>query len=292
MPSRPLLAWAVFATASLAAMPAIAADEKAQCVAASEKAQQLRNANKLIEARDQLAICGRSECPKLVTQDCTEWMKELIQALPSVVPGAKDRKNRDIVDVKVSIDGKVVTDTLDGKPIHLDPGVHAFKFETKGAPTIEEQVVIRVGEKNRILTVTFATPDSGGNDKEKDKDKDKGKGGNQVESSPPIAAYVVGGLGLAALGVALYLAIDADSDARSLRDTCAPRCDQGAVDDVKQQQVIAGVTAGIGGAALIAGVVMFFLHNRGDAKSGKAQPPPIMVAPLPGGGTASALVRF
>src|SRR5687768_9589040 len=83
------LAVCVLTSASLASA---APDEKAQCVAASEKAQQLRNANKLSEAREQLAICGRSECPKLVVQDCTEWMKELIQSLPSIVPGAKDRK--------------------------------------------------------------------------------------------------------------------------------------------------------------------------------------------------------
>jgi len=276
---------------SLSLMPwassAIAApDDKAQCVAASEKAQQLRNANKLSEAREQLAICGRSECPKLVSQDCTQWMSELIQSLPSIVPGAKDRKNRDIVDVRVTVDGKVVTETLDGKAIPLDPGVHAFKFETKGAPAIEEQVVIRVGEKNRILTVTFATPDSG------DKKGGDKRGEPKEESSPPVAAFVVGGLGLAALGIALYLAIDADSDARSLRDTCAPKCDQGAVDDVKSQQLIAGVTAGVGGAALVAGVVLFFLHGSGDSKSGKGSLPPVTITPIAGGAAAGTLLRF
>ena len=52
----------------------------------------------------------------------------------SVVPAAKDKKGRDIVDVKVSIDGKVVTETLDGKALPVDPGVHTFRFETKNAP--------------------------------------------------------------------------------------------------------------------------------------------------------------
>src|SRR5688572_22684557 len=85
------------------------ADEKQQCIAASEKAQQLKNAGKLSEARDQLAVCGRPECPKLVEKDCNEWMREVLAILPSVVVGAKDKKGRDIVEARVSIDGKVAS---------------------------------------------------------------------------------------------------------------------------------------------------------------------------------------
>jgi hypothetical protein len=107
-----------------------AADDKQACVAASEKAQQLRSAGKLGEARDQLNICGRSECPKLIQQDCTQWMSEVLANMPSVVPGAKDRKGRDLVDVRLSVDGKVATEMLDGKALVLDPGVHTFLFET------------------------------------------------------------------------------------------------------------------------------------------------------------------
>src|SRR4051812_3792936 len=83
------------------------ADEKAICVAASEKAQQLRSTGKLVDAREQLTVCGRAECPKLIQQDCTQWTSEVLAALPSVVPAAKDRKGRDIVDVRLTVDGKV-----------------------------------------------------------------------------------------------------------------------------------------------------------------------------------------
>src|SRR4051812_23385078 len=83
------------------------ADEKQACLAASEKAQQLRSAGKLGDAREQLNVCGRPECPKLVQQDCTLWMTELLASLPSIVPSAKDRKGRDLVDVRLTIDGKL-----------------------------------------------------------------------------------------------------------------------------------------------------------------------------------------
>jgi hypothetical protein len=292
-----------FATTSAVALALIAiaaparADERAACVTASEKAQQLRNAGKLSEARDQLVICGRAECPKLVQQDCTQWMSELLSMLPSVVPGAKDRRGRDIIDVKVVVDGKVVTETLDGKPIPVDPGVHVFKFETKGAPAIDEKIVVRQGEKNRIVTVTFAIGEDpneqqkkpGPIDVDHDSDRrDKDRGG----SSPPIAAFVVGGLGLVALGTALYINLDANADARKLRDECAPRCNPDDVDDVEQRRIIAGVTAAAGGALLIAGVVLFFVHNSGDSRGARARGPSFAVAPISGGALGAAAVSF
>ncbi len=268
------------------------ADEKQQCVAASEKAQQLRNAGRLTEAREQLVQCGRNECPKLVQQDCSEWMREVLAILPTVVPGAKDKDGRDIVDVNVSIDGKLVTETLDGKAIPVDPGVHTFRFERKGrpttdtkAPSVEEQVVIRQGEKNRILTVTLADHERPTGSKPPDETNTPGKA-----ASPPIAAYVTGGVGVVALGVGLYLMLDANADARELRSTCAPRCEQSAVDDVDNRQVIAGVTAGLGGAALVAAAVLFFTHDRGRPSSTSRLLPGI--APISRGGVVSAGIRF
>jgi hypothetical protein len=278
-----------------------AADERQVCVSASEKGQQLRSTGKLVEAREQFNLCGRTECPKLIQQDCTQWMSEVLTSLPSVVPGAKDRKGRDIVDARLSIDGKVVTETLDGKPIVLDPGVHAFLFEAKGAaaaggtPTVMEQVVVKPGEKNRIVTVTFATGDDGGTG------AGTGAGGGATEpraeaakSSPPIAAFVVGGIGIVALGAAGVLGLLANSDARDLRDTCAPNCKQADVDSIQTRYTIGAVTAGVGGVMLITGVVLLIVHGSGSSRTGSSAPSlpfrlqPFATAPR---GTG-ALLRF
>lgn len=254
------------------------ADEQKSCIAASEKAQQLKNAGKLSEAREQLVICNREVCPKLVQQDCSEWMRELLSSLPSIVPGARDKRGRDLVEVRVVVDGKVMTETLDGKPIALDPGVHRFRFETKGAPAIDEQVVVRQGEKNRILTVTFATPD------------DKSGGGTAWQPHPreepskalPIAAYSLAGAGLIVGTVALIIDLGANSDAQNLRDTCAPNCRQEDVDDIDSRYTLAGVTAGIGGALFLTGAILFVVHiteptSRTSARS------PTWITPRPGG---------
>jgi hypothetical protein len=271
------------------------ADARAECVAASEKAQQARNAGKLSEAREQLGLCGRSECPKLIQQDCTQWMSEVLSVLPSIVPAAKDRGGRDLIDVRVSIDGKPMAETLDGKPVPVDPGVHVFKFETKGAPPVDEKIVVKQGEKNRIVTVTFAIGEETNGGAKKpgpadvgDDDRARNRGG----SSPPIAAFIVGGLGLAALGTALYINLDANADARKLRDDCAPRCNPADVDDVEQRRIIAGVTAAAGGALLIAGVVLFFVHNSGDSRGSRARGPTFAVAPITGGAFGATAVSF
>ena len=230
------------------------ADEKEACVIASEKAQQLRIGGKLGEAREQLNVCGRAECPRLIQQDCTQWMSELLAMLPSVVPGAKDRKGRDLIDVRVLVDGKVATESLDGKPIVVDPGVHMFRFERKGSVAVEEQVVARQGETNRMLTITLAGDEAVNGD---------GTVAPRVEAprGPPIAAFVLGGLGVVALGVAGYLGLSGNADARNLRDTCAPNCAKSDVDAVQKQWTIGGITAGVGGALLITGVVLFFVSG-------------------------------
>lgn len=241
---------AVMLTASAAGL----ADEKKACFAASEKAQQLRNDGKLIAARDTLAECQKPTCPKFVQQDCAQWTSEVLKLLPSIVPAAKDPKGRDLVDVKVFLDGALVSERLDGKPIDVDPGVHQVRFEGKDTPVVEERVVARQGEQSRIVSVTLGKPASS----DPWTPPPKGEEGG---SSAPVLAYVVGGLGIAALATALVIDLGANSDARELRDTCAPRCAQDRVDAVEQKYLIAGITAGVGGALLIGGAVLFFTHK-------------------------------
>ncbi len=245
------------------------ADEKRECVAASEKAQQLRNAGKLIEARDQLAVCGRAECPKIVQGDCTQWMAEVLNALPTVIPAAKDRAGKDIVDARLTIDGKPVTDTLDGKAVPVDPGVHTFRFETKGAAPIEQQVVVRQAEKNRILPVTFAIGEDAAT-KQHDEQQQQPSGGAEKSSGPPIVGFALAGAGLVGGGIAAYLGLSADSDARNLRDTCAPKCTQSQVDDVKSHQQTAVIVAVASGVIFAAGVALIIIHYAGSSgKTGK-----------------------
>lgn len=258
------------------------AGSREQCIAASEKAQELRNAGKLTEARVELAACGRAECPKLVRHDCAQWMTEVLEMLPSIVLGAHDRDGRDLVDVKVSIDGEPAAEALDGKPISVDPGVHVLRFEAAGEELVEERIVVKQGEKNRIVSVTIGEAPG------EPAPKDLAPAGDRREapsSSPPVAAFVVGGIGLAALGAGAYLGLSSNADADRLKSECAPRCDPADVDAIEERRVIAGVTAAAGGALVIAAVVLYFVHQSDKT-------PAVAIAPLPGGAAGAAVVRF
>src|SRR5262245_48266678 len=98
------------------------AGEVDTCVDANEKAQRLRDEGKIRAAREQLLICVRDVCPAPVKKDCAEGLEKLEAATSSVVLGAKDPQGRDVVQVKVTIDGQPLTEKLDGRPLVVDPG--------------------------------------------------------------------------------------------------------------------------------------------------------------------------
>jgi hypothetical protein len=110
--------------------------------------QELQKAGKRLEARDRFALCGRSTCPAEIVQACARWSREVEDALPSVVVAARDRQRHDLTDARVPIDGKPGVD-VSARAIPLDPGPHRFTFQQTGSPDVEQQALLRDGEKNR-----------------------------------------------------------------------------------------------------------------------------------------------
>ncbi len=131
------------------------ADVKRSCVAAADAGQTARDQGRYRVARDQFALCAREACPKLVTQTCAGWLRELDAGMPTIVLGAKDERGMDLTDVRVELDGAPLVARLDGKPIALDPGEHTVRFEREGAAPAEQHVVARAGEKNRLVVVAL-----------------------------------------------------------------------------------------------------------------------------------------
>jgi hypothetical protein len=131
------------------------ADDKADCTAAYSSAQDLRAGGQLIEASEQLKVCARPVCPTFIAHDCTQWVAEVDASTPTLVLSAKDGNGHDVIDVRVWIDGQLVTEKLDGKPIPIDPGAHDIRFQMENAPGVRQKVLARTGEKNRAVEVTF-----------------------------------------------------------------------------------------------------------------------------------------
>src|SRR6187399_530690 len=140
------------------APPPARADEVAACVKSAENAQTERSAHRLRAARQRLLACAQSSCPSVVRNDCANWLSEVDQLMPSVVVQARDSRGIELFDVRVTVDGEVVANHLDGLAVAVDPGSHVFLFEADGAPPLQQQLLIREGEKGRAMPITLAAP--------------------------------------------------------------------------------------------------------------------------------------
>lgn len=129
-------------------------EEKRMCLKAHEEGQDLRKAAKLKDARARFARCAQSSCPGPVVADCTQWSTEIQQTIPTVVFSGVGKDGKETSRIKVLMDGAPLVERLDGKATELDPGEHSFQFEYEGK-TKQEKHIIREGERNRILTVSF-----------------------------------------------------------------------------------------------------------------------------------------
>jgi len=280
-----------------------AADEKQVCLGAYISAQRLRNEDKLVEAREQLLICARDVCPATLKKDCTTWAGEVEQALPSVVIDARNADGGDVIDVKVTVDGKPFADRIDGKPKSINPGVHTFHYETEGAPAMDEKVAIRAGEKMRKLTVKFAgkgksPPGAATASPDTSASSDSPIGpvptstGDKVEGNRPVPAsvYILGGLGLAALGGFTYFALKFDGQVSDL-DKCKPRCQQSQVDDASSTRTISYIPLGVGVVGIGVATILYLTRPTVETK-GEAHGPRLDVRQVAGGGLATFSTSF
>jgi hypothetical protein len=266
-------------------------NEREVCASASEAAQQFRIDGKLVSAHEQLLVCVRRTCPAIVRGDCERWLSEVEQALPTVIVGAKDADGHDLVDVRVLVDGVVVKQAIDGKAAAVDPGPHTLRYEHEGSPAVEDRVVIREAEKERLLTVHFttsgvpATPAAPASTTRLHLER-TGPAPVEHTSGSRVLGYVLGGAGLASIGVFTFFAAKGQSD----YDRCkaAVVCPQSDVDTIAVERAAAWVTLGLGAVALGASAVLVL--------AARSQSQPTMVRaslfPLAGGAGLGAGATF
>jgi len=206
------------------------------CANAAEESQSLRKDGKLTLAREKLLVCARSTCPAFIQKDCATWLAEVDKNLPSIVLRAIDAKGKDVTAVKVTADGKVITEKLDGRPLVIDPGEHTMIYETDGAPPLKETLLIRQGEANRMVSVSFAsasgpppatitTPPAS----------------SEKKPAIPLTSWVLGGAGIVLGGVGAALWISGKGDHSDMESSCArtQSCLQSDVDSAQTRLLIA-----------------------------------------------------
>jgi hypothetical protein len=139
----------VVAVAVFTAAPSWADGTKAECLAANLSAQSLRRDGKLRATREQLRLCANPRCPAMVRDDCAQRMDELERAQPSVVFEVKDATGADVTGVRVSMDGRLLADRLDGTALPVDPGSHEFVFAAAGQTSVTRTLFFTEGAKGR-----------------------------------------------------------------------------------------------------------------------------------------------
>ena len=245
------------------------ADEPvAACVKAAERAQALRAEGKLKDARAELATCSRAECPDVVRRDCSQWMREVVDATATVVFGARDPGGHDLIATRVAVDGKVLVTSLDGRGIALDPGSHVVRMEAPGHAPAEEVVLVREGEKDRPITFTLSLASA----RQTPARAETPAAAARPERPVPPSVYVAGALGVTALGVAAYFDISATSEALALKDSCANRCQESQVDPLRTDYRIAQVSAAVGVVAVAVAAILFLTRPARPATTLRPMP--------------------
>lgn len=276
------------ASTAPAAEPEKPAD-RAMCADAYKGAQVQRKNGTLKKARESLLVCVSDKCPSILQPDCTRWLTEVEAALPSVAIAAKGPDGKDITAVRVSVDGQPFTEMLDGKSLPIDPGAHVFVFEHGSESPIEQTIMVREGEKARVVQVSWAkTPTA---------DATGGASTVTVKSGPPTTAWVFGGVGLAGLATFGVLGLHGMSRRSALEDECFGQCAQSKVDSVKSELMIADIALGVGVVSLGISAALFLTSggsSEKNASTARSRPSHVSfgAAPQRGGGAVGLAGTF
>lgn len=232
------------------------------CIQAAEEGQAARQANDLLRSRASFAKCAVPECPAMVRRDCGAWLEEVARQTPSVVLGARDAQGHDVLDAAATVDGVVVQRRLDGSPVELNPGPHVVRVEIPGAAPVVIDVVLRAGEKNRPIVAAMAPPAPPAPPAPS---PPQASAPTHSPFAPvpapepdhaghglPLGTWVLGGVGVVALGAFGYFAWQGKHDADGLRSTCAPGCAPADVTAVRTKLTVADVALGVAVVSLAA----------------------------------------
>jgi hypothetical protein len=260
---------------TLAAATAQADLTKDQCVDANGKAQDARREGRFGDARALLQSCANASCPKMVANDCTARLDDLDRAQPSVLFDARDAAGNDLSAVKVTVDGRPLTDKLTGLALSVDPGHHTFTFEAQGLPVVTQELVVSEREQGRQVTVVLGKPAA--------------ETAPAPDQAPPhgisrrTIGLVVGGVGVGAVITGAVFGLLASSATSDYEKHCgsniheAPNvCDSTGVSGHDDASTKAALSTGFfigGGVLAAAGAVLWFTGAPGKPSASAALTP-------------------
>lgn len=278
---------------------------KDQCIDANTRAQHLRTDGRLAESRELLRKCADPACPAIIRSDCTKRIDELQTVQPTIAFDVRDASGAAMTAVKVTVDGKLLADKLDGTALPVDPGQHEFTFVAQGQPAVTRTLVVIEGVKARREVIvlgsaaTTAPPpppppvvtDRNPIASEAPAPVTAGSGGMGTQK---MLGLVAGGVGVAGLAVGGVFGMLTISEKNKQVDACGSPCSaashaEGSTDrsNALTDGTISTAAFVAGGALLVGGAVLFFTA----APSSRQPATGLVVTPSVGPGGGALLLR-
>jgi hypothetical protein len=245
----------------------------AECLTANDKSISLRNEHKLLAARKELLVCAASTCPGEVRKECMRRIDLVNTSLPTVVIEAKDGAGNDLSAVKVTMDGDVLVEKLDGSSISLDPGAHTFTFEVAGQAPLTKQLVVREGQKDRREVLQFGAPPSQAPGTPATPaakasanpaiDTSVDSVSSSAGNTQRIVALVAAGVGVVGVGVGTIFGLQSmskrsDANTRCPGATCSDQAGVELWNDTRSAGNISTIAFAVGGVGLATGAILWF----------------------------------
>jgi hypothetical protein len=214
---------------------------------------------------------------------CAQWVAELEQQTPTVVLVARGPQGEDVVAARVVLDGREITQRLDGKAIAVDPGPHTFRFSIDGAPPHEETVLVTQGEHERRVvadfrratTATASTPSS-----------------PTTRPAPiPAAVPILAGVAVAGFGTFAVAGLLGLSEKNALdAQQCKPDCPQAEVTKAQNKFLVADIGLGVGAVSLVVSAI--WLLTKGEVRTDEHPAVAVSAGPTKGGATFGLTASF
>jgi hypothetical protein len=241
------------------------------CVTSHASGQREAKAGRLKLASELFTSCGSdSSCPEQLRAECTELLEKARTATPTVILAVLDEHGGDVSQVKVYSTDELIADGLDGRTVALDPGKHRLRFLLPWGEVLSADVLIREGEKNRLIQVRVEP-----------KAKTEPVVASPAPAAPapaspppppprstPVAAWAATGVAIVGAGVFGTFAF-LGSRSKADIDECAPRCSrsmEGTRDDLKRSYLVADIGLGTALVSGVVAVVLFATHGPSDER--------------------------
>lgn len=201
-----------------------------------------------------------------VVEQAGRRLSELKGRVPKVV--VERGANADTATI--TLDGVALGDQVIGKSMNVDPGPHVITARAIGFDSF--RTTVRVDEAETKTIVVSLTPIT-----QPKPAPPPAPDGMTLESSPPVAAYVAGGIGVASFitaGIMYGLAQGAKNELeRECDDLSCPPDMEDTFDRGQTYATVGNVTLGLGVLGVGLGAVFYVTHDRETASGFRAGAP-------------------